>query len=81
MPADLSGITNAVTKATSVEASAQALIEGFAARLQTAVDAAIANGATADELAPVKDLATALDTESDALAAAVQANTPAAPTP
>jgi Fe-S cluster assembly scaffold protein SufB len=78
MPADLSGITNAVTKATSIEASAQALIEGFAARLQSAVDAATANGATAEQLAPVSDLATALDTESDALQAAVSANTPAA---
>lgn len=79
MPADLNGITNAVTKATTVEASAQALIEGFAARLQTAVDAAVANGATADQLQPVSDLATALDTESDALQAAVTANTPAPP--
>ncbi len=78
MAADLSGITNAVTKATTVETSAQALIEGFAARLQSAVDAAVANGATAEQLAPVSELSVALDTESDALAAAVQANTPAA---
>ena len=79
MAADLSGITNAVTKATTVEASAQALIEGFQARLDAAVTAAIANGATDAELQPVKDLSAALDTESDALAAAVTANTPAAP--
>ncbi len=79
MAADLSQITNAVTNATTVEASAQALIEGFSARLTAAVDEALANGATADQLAPVNDLATALSTESDALQAAITANTP--PTP
>jgi len=78
MAADLSGITNAVTKATTVEASAQALIEGFQGRLDAAVAAAISNGATAEELKPVSDLSAALDAESDALAAAVTANTPAA---
>ena len=37
-----------VTKATTVMASAVALIKGIAARVQAAVDAAVANGATAD---------------------------------
>jgi len=70
-------LTAAVTKAVTVETSAQALIEGFGARLQAAIDTALANGATAEELAPLSELGTALDTESDALAAAVAANTPA----
>lgn len=71
----LADVTTKVTKATTVEASAEALINGFQGRLQAAVDAAIANGATAEELVPVSDLVNALDTESDALAAAVAANT------
>jgi hypothetical protein len=74
----LDQLTATVTRATTVETSAAELINGFSARLQAAVDAALANGATAAELAPVSDLATALDTESDALAAAVAANTPSA---
>ena len=67
-----------VRATTEVEDSATALINGFAARLQAAIDAAIANGATAAELAPVSAEVTALKTASDALAAAVVANTPAA---
>lgn len=67
-----------VTAATTVEDSATTLITGFAARMQAAVDAALANGATAAELAPVQAEVTALKTSSDALAAAVTANTPAA---
>ena len=62
-----------------VEASAVALINGFAARQQVAVDAAIANGATAEQLAPVQAEIDAMKASSDALAAAITANTPAAP--
>lgn len=71
-------LTAAVTKATTVEKSAEALISGFGSRLDAAVQAAVANGATAEQLQPVTDLGTALDAESDALSAAVTANTPAA---
>lgn len=71
-------LTAQVTKATEVEKSAQILIEGFGQRLTDAVNAALANGATAEELAPLTELGKALDAESDALAAAVVANTPAA---
>ena len=74
----LTDLSAQVTKATSVESSAEALITGIAGRVQQAVDAALANGATEAELAPVADLGKALDTESDSLAAAVAANTPAA---
>jgi hypothetical protein len=71
-------LATTVAEATSVEDSAAALIGGFAARLQAAVDAAIANGATADELKPVSDEVAALKASSDALATAVAANTPSA---
>ncbi len=73
----LDDLAAAVAQATSVEDSATALISGFAARLQAAVDAAIANGATADQLAPVTAEVAALKASSDALAAAVTANTSA----
>jgi len=68
-----------VTKATTVMASATALIRGIAARIQAAVQAALANGATAEELAPVQAEADALSASADDLAAAVSENTPAAP--
>ncbi len=74
----IAALTAQVTKATTVEKSAQTLIEGISTRIADAVAAAIANGATADQLKPVADLGTALDAESDALQTAVTANTPAA---
>jgi len=64
-----------VAEATTVMASAVTLINGFAARVQSAVDAAIANGATEAELAPVQAEIDALNASGDALAAAVLANT------
>jgi hypothetical protein len=67
-----------VTKATTVMASAVILINGIAARVQAAVDAALANGATAAELAPVQAEADALAASSTDLANAVSENTPAA---
>ena len=67
-----------VAKNTDVENSATVLINGIAGRIQAAVDAALANGATAAELAPVAAEVTALNTASTALAVAVVANTPAA---
>lgn len=71
----LSALEAEVTEATTVMASATALINGFAARVQTAVDAALANGATADELAPVQAEIDALNAAGEALASAVVANT------
>jgi len=66
----LDDLNTAVTNATSVETSATALIDGFAARVQAAVDKAVGNGATEAQLAPVQ-------AEVDALNKSV-ANTPAA---
>lgn len=57
--------------------SAIIFINGFAARLDAAVAAALANGATAAELAPVQGEIDALKAKTDALAAAIAAN----PTP
>jgi hypothetical protein len=74
----LDALAAAVARETDVDASAVALINGFAARVQAAVDAAVANGATAAELAPVQAEVDAMKANADALAAAVTANTPAA---
>lgn len=80
MPAQvLADLQAAVTKAVGAEASATTLINGIAARLQAAVDAALANGATAAELAPVTDEVSQLNASADALAAAVVAGSPTAP--
>lgn len=76
MPAQvLADLQAAVTRNTDVVNSAVTLINGIAARLKAAVDAALANGATADELKPVTDEVIALNANADALAAAVNANT------
>jgi hypothetical protein len=64
-----------------VEASATVLINGFAARIQTAVDTALAGGASAADLAPITDELTAIKAATDDLSAAVVANTPAATPP
>jgi hypothetical protein len=60
------------------ESSAVVVINGIAARMQAAVDAALANGATAAELAPVSQEVSNLKASSDALSAAIVAATPAA---
>ncbi len=51
----LDALAAQVTATEGVIDSAIALINGIAARVQTAVDAALANGATAAELQPVTD--------------------------
>ncbi len=75
----LSDLATSVTNATTVMASATTLINGIAARVQAAVDQAIANGATAEELAPVQAEADALKASATDLSTAVEANTPGAP--
>lgn len=74
----LDALAAQVTATTDVEDSAIALINGIAARIQAAVDAAIAGGATAADLAPVTDEIALLKAKTDALSAAVAANTPGA---
>ena len=46
----LDALSAQITKATTVEQSAEALIGGISARIADAVNAAIGNGATADQL-------------------------------
>ena len=72
MPADLQPLIDKVHAAEGVEDSAITFINGEAARLQAAVDAALANGATAEELAPVAQVGTDLKAKSDALQQALQ---------
>jgi hypothetical protein len=74
----LAPLEASVTKARTVIGSATTFVNGVAPLIAAAVAAAIANGATAEELQPVSDLGVALDAEADALAAAILANTPAA---
>lgn len=76
--ADLSDEIQAVQNANTVIGSATTLINGFQARLDAAVAEALANGATAAELQPLSDLSVELKTQTQALADAVVANTPAA---
>lgn len=79
----LEALREQVEKTTAVEASAAALINGINDRLKEAVDKALANGATAEELAPVQTVVDSLTSSSDSLSAAVAANTPGStdPTP
>lgn len=69
---DLQQLVDQVTASTSVETSAVALINGFAARLQAVIDA----GGSPQQF---QDLATSLKSSADALAAAITANTPVTP--
>ena len=71
----LAELTAAIARNNEVDQSAITLINGIAARIQAAVEAAIGNGATAEELAPVQAEVDALKASNDALAAAVAANT------
>ena len=74
MPQVLDDLAAAVTRITGAADSAVTLINGIAARIQAAVEAAIANGATAEQLEPVSAEVAALNEKADALAAAVAAN-------
>ncbi len=73
MASALDDLTAQVTANTSAEASAITLLQG----LKAALDAAIASG----NPAALKALSAQLGTSQTALAAAILANTPAAPTP
>jgi len=69
-----------VAAADSVFDSAVTFINGVPALIQAAVDAAIAGGATAAELAPVSQVASDITAKAAAIQAALVANTPT-PTP
>lgn len=75
----ITALTAQVQADTTVIGSAVKLINGIAAQIQAAVQAALAAGATAAQLKALNDLQTQLKTNDDSLAAAVAANTPPAP--
>ena len=79
MNPDLQALIDAVTAEQTIDASAVAYIQGVPGLITAAVAAATANGATAAELAPLKDLAAALTTSGQAIVTAIGANTPQAP--
>lgn len=79
LDAELATLRGQVEANTSATQSAVTLMNGIGQRIQDAVAAAMAAGATAEELQAVTDLGTAVQSNADALGAAVAANTPAAP--
>lgn len=79
MAANLQPLIDEVAALKTVEDSAIAFINGSAARTQAAIDAALANGATKEQLQPLQDEVDAAKASADALTAAITANTPAAP--
>jgi ABC-type transporter Mla MlaB component len=79
LDAALATLTDDVTKLTTVDASAVAMIQGLADQLKAALDAAANAGATPAQLQALSDLHTAISAQDDALAAAVTANTAPAP--
>jgi alkylhydroperoxidase/carboxymuconolactone decarboxylase family protein YurZ len=73
----LDQLAQEVSDTVGVEESAIAALNGVQARIQAAVDAALANGATAEELAPITNELANLGDARTRLAAAVAANAPA----
>jgi hypothetical protein len=78
MTGELDALATQVKANTDVEASALQLIQGIQARLDAAIAAASAAGATPAQLAQLTTETAALKTSADALASAVAASTPAA---
>jgi len=72
------GLVADVAQLTTVDASAIALLNGIPAMINNAVTAAVAAGAPPATLQAITDAATAIATNTSALAGAVTANTPAA---
>ena len=64
-----------ITESREVIRGATTLVNSIAERIRQAVEQAVQNGATAEELQPVTDALAALDTDANELAAAVAANT------
>lgn len=74
----LDDLRAAVTRNTEVDQSAIVLINGIAGKVEAAVTAALANGATEAELAPIVEVVAAFRASNEELAAAVAAGTTAA---
>jgi hypothetical protein len=80
MNPDLQEVIDDVTEATTIAESTLTFVNGVPALIDAAVKAAVGLGATAAELAPVAQLGKDLKAKSEAIQAAILANTPAAPT-
>lgn len=70
-----------VTAQTAVTQSAVTLLGGLKQQLDDAIAAAGEAGATPEQLAALTELSSSIEANTSSLAAAVQANTPAAPAP
>jgi uncharacterized small protein (DUF1192 family) len=78
MSAEVEALTAQVKANNDLIDSATALINGIAGRIDAAVAAAVAAGASSTDLAAITALSTELKAKDDTLAAAVTANTPSA---
>jgi len=78
LQASIDALTAQVAAETEVNASAVTMINGFSARLQAAIDAATAAGATPAQTAALDALASSVQSNTAELSAAMTANTPAA---
>lgn len=76
----LAALAIQVAATTSAEASAVAVMNGFADRVNAAVQKALEDnpGISADQLQAITDETAAMQASADALGAAIVANTPAA---
>ena len=72
----ITALVTEVTEEETVIDSAIAYITGVPWLIQAAIDAALAQGATAVQLGAIADLQTKLDAKGTALQAALTANTP-----
>ena len=77
MALDITALQTAVASETTVEQSAITLIQGMAAQIQTLIN----NSGNTVDPAALQALVTSMTNSQQSLAAAVAANTPAAPTP
>jgi hypothetical protein len=81
MAVEIDNLIQQVQRTTDVTESAVQTINGIAARLQAAIDAALRGGATPEVLAQLQREADTLHANSTRLADAIVANTPAGPPP
>jgi hypothetical protein len=73
----LTDLIREVNETNTILDSAKTYIQGVPGLINDAVAQATANGATAEELAPLTQLAADLDAKANDVAAAIQANTSA----
>lgn len=73
---NLTALIEEVTHTKGVIESATVFIQGVPALLQAAIDQALANGATEEELAPLQTLEAELEAKRTALETALAANSP-----